>query len=208
MNRMVQRVHASTNGWAGNDTKLDLWHGTIGQYAGLDRFGRTTDMKFTEYSGSPVEFDRRTYTYDRMGNPTDIDNKVYKHRSMDLTYDNLNRLRYQTEGFDDSGTVSLSSVTRDYDFDLLGNFTSAAGGFKQNSAPPEADHADPRPVQILPTRFRNPPRPQSMNTTSLAEPVPANRDRFVAPWLRRFVAQILPTLLRVPPCPLRFNSFS
>ena len=57
---------------------MDLWHGTSGDYDGLDRFGRIVDLKLTEFSGSAVDLDRRTYSYDRNGNRLSNEDLVRK----------------------------------------------------------------------------------------------------------------------------------
>ncbi|MCP4589426.1 MAG: hypothetical protein GY842_01650 [bacterium] len=133
MRRMVRRSHTADSGWAGNDTRADLWHDTSGTYAGLNQFGRIYDVRMEEYSGSTSIFDGRWYDYDRNGNPTHIYNRSDYSRSMDLTYDNLDRLTYVDEGFSSGGEVSsMNGLKLDYGMDLLGNLTATAGGFNQN----------------------------------------------------------------------------
>jgi len=44
--------------------RLDLWGGTTGTSAGLDRFGRTIDQRWYDYGGS-ADRDRYAYGYDR-----------------------------------------------------------------------------------------------------------------------------------------------
>jgi len=61
MGRQVRRVHDEATGAYGNDTRMDLWHGTSGQYDGLDRFGRIVDMKHTDFSGTATDIFRRKY---------------------------------------------------------------------------------------------------------------------------------------------------
>ncbi|MBN1513546.1 MAG: RHS repeat protein, partial [Phycisphaerae bacterium] len=136
MGRMVRRNHSDGSGWGGNNTRTDLWQGTPGTYAGLDRFGRTENLRMVDYNSTPVNFEQRTYAYDRSSNPLRIVNQVDTTRSQVLEYDDLDRLIRQDEGvYDSSGeAILLSDLTRRYDMDLLGNLTPTAGGFKQNAA--------------------------------------------------------------------------
>jgi hypothetical protein len=46
--------------------RLDLWGGTSGSFAGLDRFGRTIDQRWYDYGASP-DRDRFKYGYERAG---------------------------------------------------------------------------------------------------------------------------------------------
>jgi RHS repeat-associated protein len=131
---MVRRVHDEATGAYGNDTRMDLWHGTSGDYDGLDRFGRIVDMKFTDFSGTATDFERREYTYDRNYNRTSIEHTLYKADSQSFTLDDLNRITDADRGFlNSSDTVYASETLTDLGFDLLGNFTSTAGGIKVNS---------------------------------------------------------------------------
>jgi len=145
MRHMVRRSHDEGSGWAGNDTRTDLWSNsshteTSGTYAGLDRFGRTADLKMVDYSGSATDFERRKYAYDRSSNPTSIENTLYKIRSLGLTYDDLDRLTEADTGFVDDGAVVLSDLSRKYNMDLLGNLSTTAG-FQQNTTSNGITHA-------------------------------------------------------------------
>jgi RHS repeat-associated protein len=132
--RLVRRNHTE-DGTAGNDTRLDLWHGTSGDYDGFDRFGRLVDLKYVNYVGTPVDFDRREIAYDRNSNRTSIDSTLNKIDGWELTYDNLNRLVLWQHGIlDSSNQVVSSSTYEQYGMDLLGNLTSAAGGLMVNTA--------------------------------------------------------------------------
>jgi hypothetical protein len=120
---------------AGNDTKLDHWQDTAGDYKGLDRFGRIMDMKFTDFSGSATDFARLKYTYDRNSNRMSFEDVLPKANSQSFTYDNLNCLTAAKRGILDSGNVvQKSDVAENFGMDLLGNFTSAAGWIKLNNA--------------------------------------------------------------------------
>jgi hypothetical protein len=113
LGRQVRRVHDEGSGAYGNDTKMDLWHGTTGTYAGLDRFGRIVNMKFTNFNGSPTDFERRKYGYDRNSNRTYIEHSLYKADSQSFTLDNLNRLTEAKTGIlNSSNVVEISDVGR------------------------------------------------------------------------------------------------
>jgi len=134
--RLVRRVHEEDTGKYGNDTKVDLWHGTSGQYAGFDRFGRVVDLRHTDMSD--VAFLQREYSYDRNGNRTSIEDSLYQAESFELTYDALNRLTNAEYGIlNSSDEVVVSSRYTDYNMDLLGNFTE---GLEINSASANVTH--------------------------------------------------------------------
>ncbi|MEK6674488.1 MAG: RHS repeat-associated core domain-containing protein [Planctomycetota bacterium] len=142
MGRLVRRVHDEDTGKFGNDTKLDLWQDTSGDYKGLDRFGRIIDMKYIDFSGSAVDYARLKYGHDRNGNRTSIEDTLYKANSQSFTYDNLNRLTDAKRGIlNTSNVVQLSDTVETYGMDLLGNFTSADGGVKVNAATSSLTHA-------------------------------------------------------------------
>ena len=65
VSRFVRRVHDEVTGEYGNDTRNDLWHGTSGTYAGLDRFG------FDVGSGDP-DCDTADQNPDGMVDPLDV----------------------------------------------------------------------------------------------------------------------------------------
>jgi len=140
LSRMVRRVEDT--GKYGNDTKLDLWHDTSGDYKGLDRFGRIMDMKFVDFSGSATDFARLKYTYDRNSNRMSIEDVGSKANSQSFTYDNLNRLTDAKRGIlNSSNAVQKSDVVENFNMDLLGNFTSGAGGIKINGTTSTVTHA-------------------------------------------------------------------
>jgi hypothetical protein len=135
MGRFFRRVHDEASGAYGNDTRADLWHGTSGTYAGLDRFGRIIDMKHTDYSGTPADLLRLKYTYDRNSNRLSIEDSVHAAESQSFTYDTLDRLTIAKRGIlDGNDAVQLSSAQETLNMDLLGNFTSGAGGIAINGA--------------------------------------------------------------------------
>ncbi len=126
MGRFVRRDHDEDTGAYGNDTRVDLWHGTPGHYKGFDRFGRIVRLKHADWSG--VEFLDRKYGLDRLGNRTSIGHLVRSIDSQTFGYDNLNRLTSMDRGYALAGvSVITSDVSLDYDMDLLGNFSSGDG---------------------------------------------------------------------------------
>lgn len=128
MGRMVRRESQNESGWYGNDTRVDLWHGTSGDYDGLDRFGRIVDMRFQDISGmSAVDFERRKYEHDRGSNRTVIENPIYKARSQAFGYDDLNRLTQANEGILVSSAIEQSDLSRVYNYDILGNIDNSSG---------------------------------------------------------------------------------
>ncbi|MCH7720235.1 MAG: hypothetical protein IH988_04495, partial [Planctomycetes bacterium] len=152
-----RRVHDEATGQYGNDTRNDLWHGTSGTYAGLDRFGRIVDYKFTDFSGTDTDFDRRQYTYDRNSNRLSIEHALYKAASHSATYDNLDRLtRFKTGILDSSDVVQLSDVEEGLNMDDLGNFTSGAGGIKLNGNNTTISHAVNETNEITTLGYDNP----------------------------------------------------
>jgi len=125
LGRFVRRVHDEGSGTFGNDTKNDLWQDTPGTYAGLDRFGRIVDYKFTNFTGTAYDFERRKYGYDRNSNRTHIEHTNFKAASHSATYDNLDRLTaFKTGTLDSSSAVQLSDAAETYGMDLLGNFNN------------------------------------------------------------------------------------
>jgi len=148
LGRVVRRVHDENTGGTdtayGNDTKMDLWHDTSGEYAGLDRMGRIKDMKHVEFSGTATDFARRKYTYDRNSNRESIEDTIYKADSQELAYDDLNRLTKATRGILDSNNEVygvMDDVFEDYNMDLLSNFTATAGGIKFNGTSSNVTHS-------------------------------------------------------------------
>jgi RHS repeat-associated protein len=181
MGRVVRRVHDEATGAYGNDTRMDLWHGTTGQYDGLDRFGRTKDMKHTDFNGTAADFLRRKYTYDRNGNRLSIEDPLYKADSQSFTYDNLNRLRSDLAAqpptiackrgiLNTSNVVYASDVAENYSMDLLGNFYQNSNGIALNSTTATVAHGTPS----NPPNATNEVREISYTTTGAAAAIVIN----------------------------------
>ena len=115
------------------------------------------DYKYTDFSGSPTDFDRRQYTYDRNSNRLSIEHALYKAASHSATYDNLDRLtRFKTGILDSSDVVQLSDVEEGLNMDDLGNFTSGAGGIKLNGNNTTISHAVNETNEITSLGYDNP----------------------------------------------------
>jgi len=127
LSRMIRRTQDDGSGWAGNDTRLDLWgpSESAGDYDGLDRFGRIVDLRHRDLSGS-TDLARLKYGYDRVGNRTSAEDAVFKSLSRVYTYDNLHRLDVAQRGsLNSAGTdTPLSDLERDWTLDDLGNQTA------------------------------------------------------------------------------------
>jgi YD repeat-containing protein len=95
------------------------------QYAGLDRFGRIADQRWT--TSTPTAKDRRQYGYDRDSNRLYAENLVDTSRSELYAYDGLNQItsfdRGTLNGTKD-GISGSASRSQDWDFDALGNWDS------------------------------------------------------------------------------------
>jgi hypothetical protein len=115
--------------------KLDLFQGTSGTYAGLDRFGRVVDQYWKGY-GSTSDADRIHYGYDYAGSRTyrDIDSAIYSTNDKDqaYTYDGLHRLETLQQGTLSGSSISGTPASEeDWTLDAVGNWpnyvTKAAG---------------------------------------------------------------------------------
>ncbi|MHC5112196.1 MAG: RHS repeat-associated core domain-containing protein [Planctomycetota bacterium] len=156
MGRFVRREHDEDTGKYGNDTRHDLYHGTTGQYDGLDRFGRVVDLKHVDFSGSATDFIERKYTYDRNSNRESIEHVLHKADSQAFTYDNLDRVGNAERGIlDSSEAVQLSDVKEGYDMDLLGNF-NGTNGIALNQVNSAAKHTTNATNEISSIDFGNP----------------------------------------------------
>jgi len=95
------------------------------QYAGLDRFGRIVDQRWT--TSTPTAKDRRQYGYDRDSNRLYMDNIVETTRSELYAYDGFNQLTSMDRGTLNGGKNGLTgaaSRAQDWDYDGLGNWDS------------------------------------------------------------------------------------
>ncbi len=115
--------------------KLDLFQGTSGTYAGLDRFGRVIDQYWKGF-GATADADRIHYAYDYAGSRTyrDIDSSIYATNDKDQTYtfDGLHRLGTVQQGTLSGTSVSgTPTIEEDWTLDPVGNWTNyitKAGG--------------------------------------------------------------------------------
>lgn len=113
------------------DARLDLWGGTSGTFAGIDRFGRVIDQRWqNDVSGTPTDIDRYQYGYDRNSNRQYRANLVGTAAVGNLdeyyTYDTLNRLtlmkRGTLTGTPPSGISGTPVAQQDWTLDDTGNW--------------------------------------------------------------------------------------
>ena len=113
------------------DIKLDLFGGTSGTYAGLDRFDRVIDQRWFDY-GSSADVDRFKYGYDRASNRNWRENTVSKNLSTPVyldefyTYDGLHRLKTMDRGElngTKTGITGTPAREEDWTLDPLGNWS-------------------------------------------------------------------------------------
>ena len=107
------------------DVKLDLFQGTSGTYAGLDRFGRKKDVYWDGYTGSDVDRFKYSYNYDGSPKYRDIDSAIYATNTKDqaFTHDTLHRLTTYDKGTLSGSTISGTPATeQDWTLDDLGNW--------------------------------------------------------------------------------------
>ena len=113
--------------------------------------------RYTDFSGTATDFDRRQYTYDRNSNRLSIEHTLYKAASHSATYDDLNRLTdFKTGILGSTNVVQLSDVAEGLNMDLLGNFTAAAGGIELNGNTTTVSHGVNETNEITSIGFDNP----------------------------------------------------
>jgi RHS repeat-associated protein len=123
---MIVRIDYPQSG-----VRLDLWGGTSGAFAGLDRFGRVTDQRWQNNTAStPADIDRYQYGYDRDSNRQYKANVVgtpVVSGGLDeyYAYDRLNRLTQMQRGVLNSGKTGISGTPAremDWTLDPTGNW--------------------------------------------------------------------------------------
>ncbi|HYE21097.1 MAG TPA: RHS repeat-associated core domain-containing protein [Tepidisphaeraceae bacterium] len=122
--------------YAGPGVRLDLWGGTSGVFAGLDRFGRVVDQRWQNNVGStPADVDRYQYGYDRNSSRQWRRNTTASGLDEYYTYDGLDRLvamrRGTLTGTPPSGIAGTPAAEQDWGLDPTGNwdaFEVKAGG--------------------------------------------------------------------------------
>lgn len=110
------------------DLELDLFGGTSGSYAGLDRFRRTIDHRWIDYSTGTVDVARIQYGHDSNSNRLWREAPVADANSVDIdelyAYDGLNRLvsteRGELNGAKDD--ISTLAFGQDWTLEQLGNW--------------------------------------------------------------------------------------
>jgi len=117
------------------DLKLDLFGGTTSTYAGLDRFGRTIDQRWYDYTSGTVDRARYYYGYDYNSNRQWQEDPVAAASSVNLdmlyAYDGLNRLTGYDRGDINSGHSAITTLAfaQDWELDQLNNWS----GFEEDS---------------------------------------------------------------------------
>ncbi|MEZ6032023.1 MAG: RHS repeat-associated core domain-containing protein [Planctomycetaceae bacterium] len=110
------------------DLKLDLFGGTSGTYAGMDRFGRTIDHRWYDYTSGTVDRARYSYGYDHNGSRTWKEDSVAAANSVNqdefYTSDGLKRLKAADRGDLNGMKTAVSTLTfgQDWNLDQLGNW--------------------------------------------------------------------------------------
>ncbi len=111
------------------DLKLDLFQGTSGTYAGLDRFGRTIDHLWDGYN-STADAVQLKYGYDYAGSRTWREDLVAANNSQKYdelyTYDGLDRLTGLARGEINGTYTVISSDTfgQDWELEQQGNWSN------------------------------------------------------------------------------------
>ena len=114
--------------------RYDLDHGTAGEYAGLDRFGRVVDLLWRDY-GRSTDAGRIQYGYDRAGNRLWHQDPVAAAASANLdehyTYDGANQLSHRDRGALNTSrdAVATKNFAEEWTLDATGNWSS----FKQDT---------------------------------------------------------------------------
>ncbi|WP_146602845.1 hypothetical protein [Novipirellula aureliae] len=111
------------------DLKLDLFQGTSGTYAGLDRFGRTINHLWDGYN-STSDAVQLKYGYDHAGSRTWREDVIAENNTQNYdelyAYDGLDRLVDVARGEIDGTYMSISSKTfgQDWTLSQLGNWSN------------------------------------------------------------------------------------
>jgi hypothetical protein len=131
--------------------KLDLFGGTSGAYTGLDRFGRTVDHRWYDYTSGTVDRARYSYGYDYNSSRTWMEDPVAAAATVNqdqlYTYDGLSRLKAADRGDLNGMKTAISTLTfgQDWDLDQLGNwpnFTEDTDGNGTNDLNQNRTHND------------------------------------------------------------------
>lgn len=126
--------------YAEPQVRLDLWGGTTGTFAGLDRFGRVIDQWWRNY-GTSTDLDRYQYGYDRNANPVWKQNPLTTGLDEFYTYDNLERLMSMQRGTlsgTKTGITGTPAKEQDWALDATGNW---AGFVTKTSGTTDLDQA-------------------------------------------------------------------
>ena len=149
------------------DVKLDLFGGTTGTYAGLDRFGRVVVQNWYDY-GESTNVDQFTYGYDLAGNRLYRENTLTSGMDELYSYDAMNQLvNFQRGDLNVGKTAITGTIANEENFtlDATGNWSE----YEQKS--PARPCSTSRATTTRPTRrARSRPRPARTGTTRPTTP--------------------------------------
>jgi len=140
------------------DLKLDLFGGTTGTYAGMDRFGRVVDHRWYDYTSGTVDRTRYYYGYDYNGSRQWQEDPIAAALSANLdmlyAYDGLNRLMAYDRGDINSGHSAISTLTfaQDWELDQLNNwsgFDEDTDGNGSNNLVQDRAHNDANEITAI-----------------------------------------------------------
>ncbi|MFN8707534.1 MAG: RHS repeat domain-containing protein, partial [Planctomyces sp.] len=165
------------------DLKLDLFAGTSGTYARLDRFGRTIDHRWYDYTTGTVDVARYKYGYDSNISRTWKEDTVAATYTVDqdefYTYDGLDRLTTADRGNLNAGKTAISTLKfgQDWDQDQLGNwanFTEDSDGNATDDLDQDRTHNDANEItdvtETTGTVWTTPAHDSAGNMTTISQP--------------------------------------
>ncbi|MEZ6032063.1 MAG: RHS repeat-associated core domain-containing protein [Planctomycetaceae bacterium] len=161
------------------DLKLDLFGGTSGTYAGLDRFGRTIDHRWYDYTSGTVDRARYSYGYDYNSSRTWKEDPVAAAATVNQDefygYDGLNRLKAADRGDLNGGKTLISTLTfgQDWDLDQLGNwpnFTEDTDGNGTNDLDQDRSHNDANEITDIDSSSNHVAHDAAGNMTKVPKP--------------------------------------
>ncbi|MBX3436148.1 MAG: RHS repeat-associated core domain-containing protein, partial [Planctomycetaceae bacterium] len=165
------------------DLKLDHYGGTSGTYAGLDRFGRTIDHRWYDYTSGTVDRARYYYGYDYASNRTWKEDPVAAANTVDLddlyAYDGLHRLTAAERGDLNGGKTAISTLAfaQGYGLDQLNNwanFTEDDDGDAMLDLDQSRDHNDANEItdisETIGPAWATPAHDAAGNMTTIPQP--------------------------------------
>jgi len=150
-----------------------------GTYNGLDRFGRTVDHRWYDYTSGTVDRARYTYGHDYNSSRTWKEDPVADSNSVDqdefFAYDGLNRLKAADRGDLNGGKTAISTLTfgQDWDLDQLGNwpnFTEDTDGNGTNDLDQDRTHNDANEITDIDASSTHVAHDAAGNMTTVPQP--------------------------------------